>query len=297
MPRAVPYARLPTEQPNPRSRALDRLAIPALLRLMNREDAGVIRAVHRAVPQLARAIRLVTTHLRRGGRLIFIGAGTSGRLGVLEAAECPPTFSTSPSRVQAVMAGGRGAVFRSREGAEDDRLAARRAVRRAIRAGDVAVGIAASGVTPFVEEALRTARRAGARTILITCHPRPPIAGGLRIVLRVGPEILAGSTRLKAGTATKLALNMLTLGTMAQLGKTHGHLMVEVRPTSRKLRARATRLIRTLTGCSPRAASAALRAAHGRVTVAVLMSRRHLGYAEAVRRLARVNGSLRRALA
>lgn len=296
MPRRIPYDRLPTEQPNPRSRALDRLPIPDLLRLMNREDAAVIRAVERAIPQLARAIRLIAPRLRRGGRLLFIGAGTSGRLGVLEAAECPPTFSTPPSMVQAIMAGGRSAVFRSREGAEDDRAAARRAVRSCVRAADVVVGMAASGVTPFIGEALRTAARLGARTILITCHPRPPISADARIVLAVGPEILAGSTRLKAGTATKLALNMLTLGTMVQLGKTCGHLMVDVRPTSRKLRARAQRLVQQLAGRSPRAASAALRAAHGRVKIAVLMLKRDMAYSAAVRALAQASGSLRRAL-
>ncbi len=292
----IHYARLPTEQANPRSHNLDRLSVPRLLRLMNDEDREAVRAVHRQLPSIARAIRLITQALRGGGRLLFIGAGTSGRLGVIEAAECPPTFHTNPSLIQAVMAGGRSAVLRSQEGAEDDRAAARAAVRRRVRRGDVVVGIAASGVTPFVDEALRAATRLKVRTILITCHPRATARANIRIALDVGPEVLTGSTRLKAATATKLVLNMLTLSTMVQLGKTYGNLMVDVRLTSRKLRARALGIIQILTRCSPVEAARHLRAARGRVKVAVLMAARRLTYASAVKRLARVNGSLRRAL-
>lgn len=296
MARAVRYQRLPTEQRHPRSQHLDQLSIMQLLRLMNHEDACVLQAVRRQLPHIARAIRLITQQLRRGGRLFFIGAGTSGRLGVIEAAECPPTFHTPPALVQALMAGGRAAVFRSREGAEDDRAAARRAVRQRIRSGDVAVGIAASGVTPFVAEALRTAARAGATTILLTCHPRAATSATVRIRLAVGPEILTGSTRLKAGTATKLVLNMLTLGAMVQLGKTYGNLMVDVRPTSQKLQARAIGIIQSLARCSARDAARYLRAAGGRVKVAVLMARHGLTADEAIRRLRRTNGSLRQSL-
>ena len=269
MPRVIRYDRVPTEQPHPRSRHLDRLSTRALLRLMHREDARAIEAVGRALPQIARAVECIARSLRRGGRLWFVGAGTSGRLGVLEAAECPPTFSTDPSLVQAIIAGGRGAVFRSQEGAEDDRMSAQRAVRHRVRRGDVVVGITASGVTPFVAEALRAARRCGASTVLVTSHPRSPIPSQVRVSLAIGPEVLSGSTRLKAGTATKLVLNMLTLGAMVRLGRTYGNLMVDVRPTSRKLRARAVRIIRSLTGCSEPAAAASLRAARGRVRVAV----------------------------
>ena len=296
MPYRIRYDRLPTEQPNPRTHDLDRLPLPALLRRVHQEDRRAILAVGRALPQVARAIRVIVEALRGGGRLVFIGAGTSGRLGVLEAAECPPTFHTPPSLVQALQAGGRGAVFRSREGAEDDRGAARRAVRRRLRGGDVAVGVTASGVTPFVDAALRAARSRGAATILLTCHPRAVIPADVTIAVPVGPEVLSGSTRLKAGTATKLVLNLLTLGTMVRLGKTYGHLMVDVRPTSRKLRARSVRLVQSLTGHPPRAAAAALRAARGRVKVATVMVRRRAGYAAAVRRLRHVDGSLRRAL-
>ena len=270
MSRVISYDRLPTEQRHPRSRTLDRLSTAALLRLMHREDARATAAVGRALPAIARAVELIAHSLQQGGRLWFVGAGTSGRLGVLEAAECPPTFHTAPSLVQAIIAGGRRAVFRSQEGAEDDRTRARQVVRRRVRAGDVIVGISASGVTPFVAEALKTAKRRGARTVLVTSHPRSAIPAQARVRLAVGPEVLSGSTRLKAGTATKLVLNMLTLGAMVRLGKTYGNLMVDVRPTSRKLRARAVRIIRSLTGCSEHTAAQSLRAARGRVKAAVL---------------------------
>lgn len=265
MARTIEYARLPTEQLNPRSRALDRLSTTRLLRLMNREDAGVPRAVARAIPQITRAVSLIVRRLRDGGRLIFLGAGTSGRLGVIEAAECPPTFNTPPAMVQAVIAGGRPAVFRSQEGAEDDRRRVRRELKRRVRRGDVVVGITASGVTPFVEAGLREARRIGASAILITCHPHSRLRRAAQIVIapRVGPELIAGSTRLKAGTATKLVLNMLTVAAMVRLGKVYGNLMVDVRPTSRKLRARAVRIMQTLTGMSAQQAARALARRHG----------------------------------
>jgi N-acetylmuramic acid 6-phosphate etherase len=290
------YRRLPTEQSLPASRALDRLSLEQLLTLMNREDQQAVRAVARQRPAIARAARLIARALNDGGRLLFLGAGTSGRLGIIEAAECPPTFHTAPSLVQAFIAGGRQAVFRSQEGAEDDRTSARRLVQRRIRRGDVVVGIAASGVTPFVEAGLRRASHLGAHTVLVTCHPRSRIPADVRIVPAVGPEVLTGSTRLKAGTATKLVLNMLTLGSMVRLGKTYGHLMVDVRPTSRKLHARALRIIQTLTGCSARDASRALRRARGRVKIAVVMLRCGLTYPHAQRELARAHGSLRQVL-
>ena len=290
------YGRLPTEQAHPRARDLDHLPLPRLLRLMSDEDARVVAVVRRAHPDIARAIRLIAVALRRGGRLRFIGAGTSGRLGVLEAAECPPTFSTHPALVQSVIAGGRGAVFRSREGAEDDAAAGRREVRRRVRAGDAVVGIAASGLTPFVDGALREARRRGAVTVLVTGNPRTPIPAAVRIVLATGPEVLAGSTRLKQATAAKLVLNMLTLGAMVRLGKTYGNLMVDVRPTSRKLRARALALVQRIARCSPSSARAALRQARGGVKAAVLIAGCGLTAAQARRRLASTHGSLRRAL-
>lgn len=297
MPRSVAYSRLPTERRHPRSHDLDRLSSAQLLRLMHREDLRAVRAVGRCLPRIARAIELICRAIRRGGRLFFIGAGTSGRLGVIEAAECPPTFHTRPSLIQALIAGGRRAVFRSQEGAEDDRASARMLIRRRVRPGDVVVGVAASGITPFVDEALRAAARRGARTICVTCHAKTRLSAQLKLTLEVGPEILTGSTRLKAGTAFKLVLNMLTLGAMVRLGKTYENLMVDVRPTSRKLRSRAIRIVQLLTRCSPQSAARHLQQAHGRAKAAVLMARRNLTYRSAMRRLTDVDGSLRRALA
>ena len=231
MPR-MRYSQLSTERPNPASVDLDRLSAHAIARLMNREDARAVRAVGRMASRIAAAVDLVVGALSRGGRLFFVGAGTSGRLGVLEAAECPPTFGTPPRLVQAIMAGGRASVFRSREGVEDDAGAAAREVRRRVRRGDVVVGVSASGVTPFVRAALREARRRGAATALVACNATRVGTVSARVVIdpRPGPEVLAGSTRLKAGTATKLVLNTLTTASMARLGRVHGNRMVDVQP-------------------------------------------------------------------
>ncbi len=298
MARTVAYARLPTEQANSRSRTLDQLSTTKLLQLMSREDASVPRAVAGVIPQLSRAVNLIATSLRNHGRLFFLGAGTSGRLGVIEAAECPPTFNTPPTMVQAVIAGGRPAVFRSQEGAEDDRRRVRRELRHRVRPGDVVVGIAASGVTPFVEAGLRESRRLGCSAILVTCHPRSRLRGAADLVIapRVGPELITGSTRLKAGTATKLILNMLTVGAMVRLGKVYGNLMVDVRPTSRKLRARALTIIQAVAGVSAQQATRALAQARGRVKPAIVMAAGGVDFPTASRMLARHRGMLRRAL-
>ena len=287
------YERLPTERPNPRSRALDRLSPAAIARLMNRADRQAVQAVGRAAPAIGRAVVGIVERLARGGRLIFVGAGTSGRLGVIEAAECPPTFNTRPGQVQAVMAGGRGAVFRSVEGAEDDAPAGARAIRPRARRGDAVVGIAASGVTPFVLAALAEARKRGALTVLVTCNPSAP-RGAARIViaLRVGPEVLAGSTRLKAGTATKLALNTLTTATFARLGKVHGNRMVDLQPRSAKLRARAERLVAELGRVGAARARRLLEQAGGAAKVAIVMARRRVTAAEAKRKLRTAGGFL-----
>jgi N-acetylmuramic acid 6-phosphate etherase len=293
----IRYDRLPTEHADPRSRDLDRLSAVEIARLMNRAEAGAVRAVARAAPAIARAVELIVTALAAGGRLIFAGAGTSGRLAVLEAAECSPTFGTPPSLVQAVMAGGRRAVFRSAEGAEDDGAEARRQVRRRVRAGDVLVGIAASGVTPFVRAALREARRRGARTVLVTCNPAAPRGTAAVVIpLAVGPEVLAGSTRLKAGTATKLTLNTLTTAAFVRLGKVYGNRMVDLQPRSAKLRARARRLVRELGGVSDRRAAALLVATGGSAKLAIAAARLKLPLSAARRRLRAAGGSLRRAL-
>jgi len=268
--------------------------------LMNREDRRAVLAVGRVQPQIAAAVEMIVTALRDGGHLIFVGAGTSGRLGVLEAAECPPTFGTSRRLVQAIIAGGRGAVFRSREGAEDDAAAARRAVRARVRRGDVVVGISASGVTPFVSAALTAARRRGAKTVLVACNAegalRSPPMTHVRIVPATGAEVLAGSTRLKAGTATKLVLNTLTTASMTRLGRVYGNRMVDLQPRSAKLRARALRLVAEVAGVSHGRARAALKASRGRVRVAIVVSRSGLNAAEASRALGAAGGSIRVAL-
>jgi N-acetylmuramic acid 6-phosphate etherase len=295
--RRIRYDRLPTERADPGTGRLDRLSAVEIARLMNRADRRAVRAVGRAAPAIGRAVDLIVRALSRGGRLVFVGAGTSGRLGVLEAAECPPTFDTPPSLVQAVIAGGRRTVFRSAEGAEDDAPEGARQMRRRVRAGDVVVGIAASGVTPFVRAALREARRRGAATALLTCNPQVPArAARVVIALAVGPEVLTGSTRLKAGTATKLALNTLTTASFARLGKVYGNRMVDLRPRSAKLRARAVRLVRELGRVDPREAERLLRAAGGHAKLAIAMARLGVDAREARHRLKAAAGSLRAAL-
>ena len=272
----------------------------AIAALMNREDRRAVAAVGRARREIAAAVKLVVAALARGGRLFFVGAGTSGRLGVIEAAECPPTFGTPPRLVQAIIAGGRGAVFRSREGAEDDGRAARRAVRRRVRRGDVVVGISASGVTPFVQAGLTAARRQGAATVLVACNAegvrRARSAAKLRVVPLTGPEVLAGSTRLKAGTATKLVLNTLTTAAMTGLGRVYGNRMIDLQPKSAKLYERALRLVTDLGGVSRGRARTALKASRGRVRVAIVMAKSGGNAVEAARALAAAGGSLRVAL-
>lgn len=298
MPRRPRYEALPTEKPNPRSRRLDALSPLQIAALMNREDRRVVGAVGVVRGQIARAVLLIVKAIESGGRLFFVGAGTSGRLGVLEAAECPPTFDTPPSLVQAVIAGGRRSVFRSREGAEDRAGEARRVLGRRVQPGDVVVGIAASGVTPFVRAALAVARRRRCRTILVAMNSRSPIRRFADVVIapRVGPEVLTGSTRLKAGTATKMILNMLTTGAFVRLGKTYGNWMVDLQPRSRKLRARAERLVQLL-GRVPRSrARGYLRAAKGRTKVAILMARKKISAREAASLLREASDSLRRCL-
>ena len=289
----IHYDRLPTERLNPRSRALDRLSPVAIARLMNRADHEAVTAVGRAAPAIGRAVTAIVACLSSGGRLIFLGAGTSGRLGVIEAAECPPTFNIGPGQVQALMAGGQQAVFRSVEGAEDNARAGARAVRGRARRGDAVVGIAASGVTPFVLAALGEARRRGALTVLVTCNSSVPRAAArIVIALRVGPEVLAGSTRLKAGTATKLTLNTLTTAAFTRLGKVHGNRMVDLQPKSAKLRARARRLVRDLGHVSAARAVKLLEQAGGSAKIAIVMARRRVTAVGARRRLGAAGGFL-----
>lgn len=277
-----------TERRNPRTRTLDRLPAREIVRRVHREDARVAPAVARVAPATGRAVALIVSRLGRGGRLFLVGAGTSGRLAALEAAECPPTFGTPPSLVRAVLAGGARAMTRSVEGAEDDTRAGARSMRR-LRPRDAVIGISASGTAPFVLAALKEARRRRSGTIFISCAQTPRVAD-VHITPLVGPEVIAGSTRLKAGTATKLILNAITVAVMTRLGKVHENLMVDVRPTNRKLRARAQSIVRELTGRDP---AKALAAARGRVKTAVVMLRRGIGAREAERALAKHGGNLR----
>lgn len=293
------FESLPTEQPNPRSHRLDRLSAVGIVRLMNREDAAVLRAIARAKGPLSRVMQRLARLWKENGTLHLVGAGTSGRLAVLEAAECPPTFGTDPSQVRAWMAGGNEAVFLSREGAEDDGAAIRRALRKALRPRDVVIGIAASGVTAFVRSALEAAQARRCDSVLLTCNPRLTQGPGAArvIALDTGPEVLTGSTRLKAGTACKMALNILTTGSFVLAGKTYGNRMVDVRPTSRKLTARALRLIGELGGVSPDEAMRLFARSGREVKTAIVMARTGLSPEKARLQLRRSGGFLRRALA
>ena len=288
-----------TEQVNPDSRELDRLDALALVDLFVREDAKVVAAVGAARQEIARAVDLAGAALAAGGRLFYVGAGTSGRLGVLDAAECPPTFCTPPELVQGILAGGEAALVRSSEAledrAEDGAVAI---VEREIGPVDVVVGISAGGTTPYVHGALAAARDRQAKTVFIACVAAAdvPIAVDADIRLLVGPEILAGSTRLKAGTATKMVLNMLSTGAMVQLGKTYGNRMVDVAVTNSKLRDRAERILCDLTGCDRSAAADLLSRSGDRVKPALLMHWCGLSLSAAEARLQACDGQLRRAM-
>jgi N-acetylmuramic acid 6-phosphate etherase len=292
------WRKLSTEAVNPRSARLDRLGIEKIVGLMQTEDRRVLDALRKARPAIVRAAALFQETYLSGGISFLFGAGTSGRLAVLEAAELPPTFGTDPRRARAVMAGGRSAVFRAREGAEDRGDEGERAARRA-RRGDLAIGVSASSVTPFVRGALERARQAGARTVLVTASRSRDTGRIADVVVRldVGPEIVAGSTRLKAGTATKLVLNQITTSALASAGKVYGPWMVDLRAGSAKLRDRALRIVAAACGVAPEEARRLLGRARGEIRTAIVMGRSGGRYAEARRRLDRAGGDLRRALA
>jgi N-acetylmuramic acid 6-phosphate etherase len=286
-----------TERRNPRTAEIDRATPLQIVELITAEDAGVPAAVARMKPEIARTIELLEAAFRSGGRLFYVGAGTSGRLGVLDAAECPPTFGTDPGMIVGIIAGGQQAMFRSVEGAEDDTGAgAAEMDAHGVRGGDVVIGIAASGTTPFVGAALDRARALGARTALLSCSEPPPLLRercDVCITLLVGPEVVTGSTRLKAGTATKLALNLLTTGAMIRLGKTYGNLMVDLKAWNAKLQDRSERILMEATGIGREAARALLQAADGQVKPAIVMQRRGVSLAEATRLLVEHDGHLR----
>jgi N-acetylmuramic acid 6-phosphate etherase len=296
----APRGHLETERENPAARELDALPTLEALRVIGEQDARVHAALAAAHPQLARAVDAVAERLARGGRLFYVGAGTSGRLAALDAAECPPTFQSDPEQVQAVVAGGREALWRAVEGAEDDGAAAGvELAARGLSERDAVLAISAGGTTPFAHGAIAAARARGALTLFLACVPCEQAADEAEISIRVvtGPEVLAGSTRLAAGTATKLALNALSTLVMARLGKVHGNLMVDVDTRANaKLVERGARIVSTLTGLAREDALALLERADGHVKTAVVMQRLGLDAAAARARLVRAGGVLRRAL-
>jgi N-acetylmuramic acid 6-phosphate etherase len=288
-----------TEKRNPRSRHVDTLSSLQIVDLINSEDRTVPRAVGSQRRRIAEAVDLIVDRLRRGGRLFYVGAGTSGRLGVLDASECPPTFGVKPSMVQGIIAGGRRALVRSIEGAEDHAEDGAVAIdKRRVTSRDVVVGLAACGMTPFVRGALQRARRIGAGTICVTCAPEAVGVIPAEIVINpvVGPEVITGSTRMKAGTATKLVLNTLTTAAMIELGKVHGNLMVDLRAVNNKLRDRSVRIVMELTGLPRPRAQVLLKHADGRLKAAVVMHFRRVDLPAATRILADCRQSLRKAI-
>jgi len=291
--------KLLTEQSNPASASLDVLPTEEVLRIINAEDALVAAAVEREIPAIARAVDAIVAAIEKGGRLFYIGAGTSGRLGVLDASEIPPTFNASPAMVQGIMAGGEAALSRATETTEDDpSIGVRDLIARGFTAGDVLVGIAASGRTPYVLGAIAEARRMGAATIGISCTPESELARAVDIAITplVGPEVVAGSTRMKAGTAQKLVLNMLSTGACVRLGYVYGNLMVNVQPKNRKLADRARRIIAQAAGVSSERAGELLQESGLSVRTAVVMAKAGIGREEAERRLAAARGRISKAL-
>ena len=290
---------LSTEQILPAARDLDRMSSLEIVRLMNDEDANVAGAVRRALPQVARAIDVVAAGVRQGGRLIYVGAGTSGRLGALDASEIPPTFNTSPQTVQFIMAGGSRALGASTEASEDDTaLALAEIEKRKPGKRDIVLGIATSGRTPFTIAAIEYARGRGAHTIALTCNRNSPLerAAHFAIVTEVGPEVVAGSSRMKAGTAHKMVLNMISTGAMTRLGYVYGNLMVNVWTKNEKLIQRATRILEQASGADHETAAAALKSSGNRTPVALVMLAAKVNRAKAVAALKQTKGHAREAI-
>ncbi|MBM3907088.1 MAG: N-acetylmuramic acid 6-phosphate etherase [Gemmatimonadetes bacterium] len=287
-----------TEHRNPRTAAIDLASHEEIVALINAEDSRVPAAVATQSAQIAEAMRIAEETFRAGGRLFYVGAGTSGRLGVLDASECPPTFGVDPEMVQGIIAGGLPALTRAQEGAEDRPQGGRDDLDQAgVRAGDFVIGIAASGTTPYVRAALEHGRRIGARTAIVACSPPPPetlAAADVAIVVVTGPEVVTGSTRMKAGTATKLVLNTITTGAMIRLGKTYGNLMVDLQSTNEKLKDRSERILREVCGVTREEARALLEASGKSVKLAVVMQKLGVDRDEAVRQLAAHGGVIRR---
>src|SRR3954463_5939104 len=299
MPVRSKWQSLPTEAINPATLAIDKQSAVDIVEGMLSEDRKMLAAVQREKDRIAVGVDIITQALRKGGRVIFVGAGTSGRLGIVESAEMPPTFGTTPDLVQAIMAGGKNAVVRAKEGVEDNYEEGARSINRLRPTRkDVVVGVSASGMTPFVRGALTRARRAGSKIIFVTCDPRTELQTfvDLTIAPSVGPEVIAGSTRLKAATATKLVLNMLTTASMIRIGKTYGNLMVDVQMGSEKLRDRARRIIIIVTGLDYDEADKLLRRARWNVKAAIVMQKGSITYTQALTRLRRAHDVVRDAI-
>ncbi len=298
MTQVIELGELMTEGRNERTVEIDRLSTVDVLRAINEEDKGVASAVEREIPSIARAVDLIVECLAARGRLFYVGAGTSGRLGVMDAAECVPTFGVRPDLVQGIIAGGPPALTGSVGGMEDDAAAGAADVRtRGVRRGDAVVGVAASGRTPYTVGALREARSLGARTVALFNNPGAEMDGVAEVAIcpRTGPEAIMGSTRMKAGTAQKMVLNMLSTAAMIGIGKVYSNLMVDVQPANRKLVQRAVRIVSLAAGSSEEDAAGYLDEAGYRVKVAVVMALRRVGVAEAVDLLERAGGFVRAA--
>ena len=299
MPVRSKWQSLPTEAINPATLGIDKLSADDIVELMLSEDRKMIAAVQRERERIAVGVEMIATALRKEGRVIFVGAGTSGRLGILESAEMPPTFSTDPMLVQAIMAGGRGAIFNAKEGVEDNYEEGARSIMRVRPTKrDIVIGVSASGMTQFVRGALTRARRAGAMIIFVTCDPETELQTFVDLTISpgVGAEVIAGSTRLKAGTATKMVLNMLTTGAMVRIGKTYGNLMVDVQTGSEKLKDRARRIVNIVTGLEYDDADKLLKKAHWNVKAAIVMQKTGLPYPKALSRLRKAHDSMREAI-
>lgn len=290
---------LPTEAINLDTLAIDTMPALEIIDLIGAEDRKVVAAVHKERERIAHGVTIIVQALKKGGRVCLVGAGTSGRLGILEATEMPTTFGTPPQLVQAIMAGGQEAVFRAREGAEDHfEEGARSMARLRVSKRDVVIGVSASGVSQFVRGALTGARKKGARIIFVTCWPGADLQNFVDLIIApaVGPEVIAGSTRLKAGTATKMVLNMLTTIAMIGIGKTYGNLMVDVQTGSEKSKDRARRIVALVTHVTPEEAGELLKRAKWNVKAAIVMTKTGASYAQALRRLKTADDSVRTAL-
>ena len=297
MPKIRETGDLLTEKINPNTLDIDTRPTEDIVHTIIAEDKVISSAISAQKNNISNAVDLITDALGAGGRLFFVGAGTSGRLGVIESAECPPTFGTDPEMIQAVIAGGTEAITRSIEGAEDSREDSVNELKnRSLSSNDILVGIAASSSTPFVQSALEYAKEICAKTVLITCNPKTSDIPDITISLLVGPEVIVGSTRLKAGTATKMVLNILTTASMIRLGKTYGNLMVDVQPKSSKLRDRAIRIVVELCGIGSEDALSLLESSGWNVKASVLMNKKDIGFPEAISLLEEHNGFLKNAL-